>query len=349
MRNLDNRSAIENSSKIANLSTAGNKTHAAANAAHNFLPRRKILLDTQTSQPAQPAQKNTGSSPLENEQQILLDRIRLQLCNSLQTTLQLDTLLNIFFQQLGILVEVCGFTFKARNNEEFVFGSSAHHKLFYQLDTGKQAVGEITYFARHRISGNKLELLELATSTLIFPLLNAQLHAAALEQAATDPLTQLANRRSLESYLPSIVASAQRYQRPLSLLVIDIDHFKNINDSYGHQTGDTVLQAVAKVFHQGARASDRAFRYGGEEFVFVLDGSDASGAAIVAERLRSAVAAIELAATNVNIKGSLSVSIGYAELDTKPDKKESAKTLLQRADIALYQAKRSGRNRVLEG
>ena len=273
----------------------------------------------------------------------------MQLCNSLQTTLQLDTLLNIFFQQLGILVEVCGFTFKARNNEEFVFGSSAHHKLFYQLDTGKQAVGEITYFARHRISGNKLELLELATSTLIFPLLNAQLHAAALEQAATDPLTQLANRRSLESYLPSIVASAQRYQRPLSLLVIDIDHFKNINDSYGHQTGDTVLQAVAKVFHQGARASDRAFRYGGEEFVFVLDGSDASGAAIVAERLRSAVAAIELAATNVNIKGSLSVSIGYAELDTKPDKKESAKTLLQRADIALYQAKRSGRNRVLEG
>lgn len=288
-----------------------------------------------------------GSLATRSEQQTLFDQIRLQLGATLQTSLNPLTILDNFFAQLIILADISGLKFTGRQHtfKHQVGNNAAPHSLSYQLDTGKQDVGEIVYHSKTRLSGLRLELLELATSTLVFPMLNAQLHQQALTQAETDPLTKLSNRRSLENYLPSQTASAQRYQRPLSALVIDIDHFKSINDTYGHQTGDVVLQTVSKVLNETARNPDRVFRYGGEEFVCVLDSTDANGARIMAERLRKAVEKIDLA-TIANIETrQLTVSIGYAEMADR----EAAKTLLQRADIALYQAKRRGRNCVVEG
>jgi len=354
MRNLDNHGQG---------SLDGSATTRDRNpVTYNFLPRRKILLENDGA----PGQKNvptetpgTSAQPLpahsqdlniastsRSEQQILFDQVRLQLGTALQTSLNPQTILETYFTQLSVLVEISGLKFTgSKYPEEYGFGNKGVHTLRYQLDTGKQDVGEIVYCSRSRLSGLKLELLELATSTLVFPLLNAQIHQQALTHAHTDTLTKLANRRSLEIYLPSQIASAHRYQRPLSALIIDIDHFKSINDSHGHQFGDVVLQTVAQVLEKTARTSDRVFRYGGEEFVCILDGTDAQGAQITAERLRKAVASIDLE-KEANIKNrSLSISLGFAELSSG----EEAKTLLQRADIALYQAKRKGRNCVVEG
>ena len=340
MRNLDNHSYKQR--------TVNADTNGANSVAHSFLPRRKIRLDkpplSNTSTAKEHSRPPAATQP--NEQQALFDRIRLQLCSTLQVSLDLKTNLNTFFTQISQLIDISGLAFSGhQNNTQHSVGNTAHHTLSYQLDTGKQDVGEITYYSRARVNGHTLELLELATSTIVFPLLNAQLHQQALEQADTDPLTQLANRRCLENYLPSHSASSLRFRRPLSLLIIDIDHFKVFNDHYGHQTGDVVLQCVANALTETSRSSDRVFRYGGEEFVCVLDGTDASGAEIIAERLRVAVTNIDLE-NQANIEEmQLSVSIGFAELNDK----ETAKTLLQRADIALYQAKRKGRDCVIEG
>lgn len=353
MRNLDNHGQGSLDGRAS--------TRDKNPVAYNFLPRRKILLDgdgtaghnsapteTPDKSPPRLAQSkdfNTASAQ-RTEQQILFDQVRLQLGTALQTSLDPQAILGTYFRQLSVLVEISGLKFTcSKYPEEYRYGNKGIHTLSYQLDTGKQDVGEIVYCSRSRLSGLKLELLELATSTLVFPLLNAQMHQQALAHAHTDPLTNLANRRSLESYLPSQIASARRYQRSLSALIIDIDHFKSINDSYGHQSGDAVLQTVARVLEKTARTSDRVFRYGGEEFVCLLDSTDAKGAKITAERLRKAIARIDLE-KEAGIKNRLlSISIGFAELSVK----EEAKTLLQRADIALYQAKRKGRNCVVEG
>lgn len=324
--------------------------------AYSFLPRRKNMLEdnesaTQAIDTSTPLASDQNSPDALNllvrsEQQALFDQIRLQLGSTLQTSLSPATILDNFFSQLAILADISGLQFTG-NHLSFTHqcGNKSIHSLSYQLDTGKQDVGEVVYYSRSRMSGLKLELLELATSSLVFPILNAQLHQLALTQAETDPLTKLANRRSLENHLPSQTASAHRYQRPLSALMIDIDHFKKLNDSCGHQFGDKVLQNVASALENTARTSDRVFRYGGEEFVCILDSTDAKDAQIMAERLRKAVASIELYEPHNDKKRELSVSIGYAELAEN----EKPELLLHRADKALYQAKNQGRNCAVRG
>ncbi len=158
------------------------------------------------------------------------------------------------------------------------------------------------------------------------------------ERSLTDQLTSLPNRRSLDVKLAMEVRFAVRHLVPLSLLLLDVDHFKQYNDSFGHPAGDDVLRTVGKVLHDGLRATDFAARYGGEEFAVLLRHTNEEGALVVAERIREAVAQAEWTHRGVT------VSVGAASLMRfKPD----AGSLLAEADRALYEAKRSGRNRVV--
>jgi diguanylate cyclase (GGDEF)-like protein len=163
--------------------------------------------------------------------------------------------------------------------------------------------------------------------------------AIAETRAATDALTGLPNNRAVRDTIKRMVAQASRSVSPLSAALLDLDHFKKINDLYGHSRGDEVLAAVAAVLRASVRASDFVGRYGGEEFVLLLPDTDAQQAGIVAEKVRAAVA--RLAPTD--IEQHVTASLGVASL---PKDASDADSLIRAADRALYTAKGAGRNRV---
>jgi diguanylate cyclase len=164
------------------------------------------------------------------------------------------------------------------------------------------------------------------------------------ERSNTDALTGLANRRSLDQFLRSAQISAMEKGEPLSALLIDIDHFKKFNDSYGHQVGDQVLRLVAKILQENVREQDLAARYGGEELFAVLPGVTLDVCTGVAERIRCRVSDARLTRrTSGREISSVTVSIGIAQFRMA----ESAEAMIERCDRALYQAKRSGRNQTV--
>ena len=163
-------------------------------------------------------------------------------------------------------------------------------------------------------------------------------------ESMLDPLTKIANRKSFDEGLADAIAVAESGATPLSLLLLDIDHFKTFNDTYGHQTGDQVLRLVAMTLKSNIKGKDLAARYGGEEFVAVLPSTDLDGAVIVAENIRKAIQAKELLKRSTNEKlGRITASFGIAAYTPR----DNAMSLIERADRCLYAAKRAGRNRVV--
>jgi diguanylate cyclase (GGDEF)-like protein len=160
------------------------------------------------------------------------------------------------------------------------------------------------------------------------------------QQASADALTGLATRGKFDAFLPEAVANAARDHTPLALLMLDIDHFKSINDKHGHQRGDLALKSVAKVLTTLARPCDLAARYGGEEMALVLPGAHRSSAAALADSIRKTIASLPPAVAGVP---DLTVSIGVATLESGSKVREPAH-LLKAADLALYAAKNAGRN-----
>ena len=165
-----------------------------------------------------------------------------------------------------------------------------------------------------------------------------------IEMAITDALTGLSNRRYMESHLGTLIEQAAARGKPLASLIIDIDYFKAINDTHGHDAGDDVLRDFAMRIKKSIRGIDLACRYGGEEFVIVMPETDMAVAAMVAERLRRRIAAEPFAVAQGTRHIPVTISIGIAGLR---DKDDTAAALLKRADQALYRAKRDGRNRVV--
>lgn len=166
--------------------------------------------------------------------------------------------------------------------------------------------------------------------------------------AATDPLTGLFNRRPFESMGRRMLAEAMRRQRPLTLIVIDVDHFKAINDQYGHALGDAVLRALAELLQRELRDSDLLGRMGGEEFAVLLPDTTHAFGLEVAERLRVAVVAMRVAALGVAL--DVRISLGVATIAAPDDRAGTIDDmfvdLLHRGDLAMYAAKRAGRNQV---
>jgi diguanylate cyclase (GGDEF)-like protein len=164
------------------------------------------------------------------------------------------------------------------------------------------------------------------------------------ELAETDALTGIPNRRAFDLLLTSELERARRYRRPLAVLVVDVDHFKRINDSRGHPAGDAALRAVAGSLAASLRRSDRVCRYGGVEFVVIAPETRYEGAGQLAERLRATIAMLQLPVTGDPLR--LTVSIGVSSWDGVDPFPDSA-ALLSHADQALYEAKQAGRNRVV--
>jgi diguanylate cyclase (GGDEF)-like protein len=234
-----------------------------------------------------------------------------------------------------LYVSICGLLYPIR--------SPAVHLAFCGLCTLLTALGgyfELDTTSFHHVIFNRVIAMLVLYSVSFLLYRNAQSETVLRRLATTDPLTGTLNRRHFMELMTREQRRAERYSAVYSVLMIDIDHFKRINDTHGHQIGDRAIQAMSNACQKALRPTDLLARYGGEEFIITLTHTDQPGAAKVAERLREAVAQIELATEQGALK--FTVSIGVSTFF----KRSLLEEIISRADQALYQAKTSGRNRV---
>ena len=280
------------------------------------------------------AREQLGIAPAELQQ-------TLKLAGLLQTSLEIDSVLNYFLQAAQQLVkfDAAHYSFEEQKLN-LKYGKTQRHRCSYRLRLAGEVLGELVFTRRRRFAEQEMEHLENLMGQLIYPLRNAVWYQRALQSAKIDSLTGANNRAAMDEMLEREIDLAHRHQTAMSLVIFDLDHFKKINDNYGHTIGDDVLRECVKCANQALRSSDMLFRFGGEEFVVLLPGVNTKGVGFAAERLRSI---IEKHAFN-HRQGSVpvTISVGTASLTSQ----ETAKTLLERADKALYCAKNAGRNRV---
>jgi two-component system cell cycle response regulator len=210
------------------------------------------------------------------------------------------------------------------------------------VEFGDETIAKLVLSPKGAGDPQDARILEVIARELGGPLRMAMLVEEAQHAATTDPLTGIMNRRAMLAALDVEQSRSERHGYPMSLLLLDVDHFKAINDERGHAMGDQVLAALGRLLAREVRKTDFVGRWGGEEFVVVFSGSNDAGARIGAERIRSAVERMEL----LDDKGqlvSVRVSIGIACLEVN----DTAEILIDRADRAMYQAKSTGRNRVV--
>jgi diguanylate cyclase (GGDEF)-like protein len=186
------------------------------------------------------------------------------------------------------------------------------------------------------------ELLRSLARQATLALENVQLHMQVSRQAVTDELTGLANHGRFQELLTTEMEQMRRYHHPVGLIMIDIDNFKSVNDTYGHQQGDVVLREVARVLRESSREADAPARYGGEELALILPHTDLEGAYAIAERVRNAIGSLRI--PRLDHAGSLQVTASLGVAATSTGEKDA---LIAEADTALYTAKRSGKNRTV--
>jgi len=218
-------------------------------------------------------------------------------------------------------------------------GGHPQHALVVPVQRSGQLMGAMELYlnAWRELTEDQADLLNGVASQAAIAIRHAQLFQAQEENALTDELTKLPNRRALAQRFLQEMQRARRHHKAIAFMMIDLDHFKQVNDTYGHLNGDAVLAELASILEHGARESDVCARYGGEEFGLILHETTEAGARTLAERIRAKVAAATFPG---GLK--LTISIGVAATN------EPAlfTTLMERADQALYAAKQGGRNQV---
>lgn len=264
------------------------------------------------------------------------------LASLLQTTLITERLLEMFDQHIRRLIPHDGYEFiHAPLGIHIHSGDKGEARLSRAIALDGQSIGVLTLVRQREFTLQEQLALQHLLPQLVYPLRNALLYHEALRAAHTDTLTGVGNRAGLQIQLQREWDLARRNSTPFSVIVIDLDHFKDINDTYGHDSGDSVLRAAAASLSSTVRGGDIIFRFGGEEFVALLSNTPMEGAMRLADRIRKGVAKAEYLSTHGPIK--VTASLGVASLRPR----ESAEQLLRRADEALYRAKATGRNRVV--
>ncbi len=281
------------------------------------------------------------TSPVENLGE--LGDLRLRLSQILPSSLELDEVLAIFFRHIQEAVSVDGLSYHSSGEDKTLqLGKASVHHCDYRLNVQQEYLGEIIFQRSKRFDESELASLEALLGCLIYPVRNALRYQQVVRTAMHDPLTNTGNRIALDNMLHRELRMAHRYGHDLSLLMIDIDHFKHVNDTHGHIVGDQVLKEIAQAIQSVSRQTDMTFRYGGEEFVVVLP--DTQGINHMADNCRKAIKALNIPHVCSSIADEVTISIGCSTLVPSPD--FSVNHLIGLADKALYQAKHEGRNRV---
>lgn len=265
-----------------------------------------------------------------------------ELAWELQTTLDPTAVLGRFSRVIQMAFPHDGFTYDHPGLRLHVSqGRVSRHSCSYNLALKGEDLGELRLMRGRKFREQDLAQLETMLPGLVFPLRNALLYRQAVEASRTDPLTGVQNRTALEHLLTRELASFERGGEPVALLVVDLDHFKHVNDTLGHSVGDRVLKAVTGCLVEATRASDMVFRSGGEEFVVLMRVASPADGIRAAERVRIALercAAVQDAAPGHHVTGSIGLAFARRH--------DTALELFDRADKAMYAAKRGGRNRV---
>jgi len=233
------------------------------------------------------------------------------------------------------------FSFTSWRQRPYLFKFRHHRPITGGIDVMRQDCTFVPIFDGNRdVSGVCITIVD-ATETCMYQTKLDEAMAVIAEQSVRDVLTGAYNRRKLEEQIAAEIVRSVRYKRPLSLLMLDIDHFKRVNDSLGHLAGDEVIRHVARIAGSSLRKSDLLGRYGGEEFGVLLPEVAGDGAVVVAERIRNSVAASPASFEGRGVP--VTISIGAAQLRING---AVTSNLMADADEALYASKKSGRNRV---
>lgn len=268
-----------------------------------------------------------------------LREIQFKLSHTLQRTLDVRSTLEIFFHSIQDAVKVGAVNFETSDLQVDV-GRRQKHAAQYRIASDETHLGTMTLSRSKRFMEVELAALEMLIGVLFFPLRNALLYHEALENSMRDSLTGTGNRLAMDMAFEREMKLAQRYKQSLSLMVVDIDRFKSTNDNHGHQCGDTVLRHVTRVIRTTLRETDQVFRFGGEEFAILLNNTELVCAAMIAERIRANIANTPASFEGMDIPATLSMGVSSLRNDDTPS------SLFERADLALYRAKKRGRNTV---
>ena len=238
---------------------------------------------------------------------------------------------------------------KEINDSKSYFISSDKKTGLFAIKNDNEIIGIIAASSNiDKLSNTDIEYLCQLSAQASITTQRANAYAQVLKYATLDALTGLNNRRQFEVRLKQEVANATRNKKPLCCIMLDVDYFKKVNDTWGHSAGDCVLKNVAKIVAKELREYDIASRYGGEEFCIILPNTKIREAAFVAQRLRSAVEKAEINISENQFQKDIlkvTISIGVSEFDNTQT--QAPEKLYQNADIALYEAKKRGRNRVI--
>ena len=264
-----------------------------------------------------------------------------RLLRRLSATLKLDAQLTILAEEMVQVVPFDAFQYRHQlARQEFVFttGMGGPHRCEYRLNLEDENFGTLSLHRRTRFSSDELQAIEMLISAAIFPVRNACQFSAMKQASLTDSLTGIGNKRAMNEALQKAQLVADRHNETYSLILCDLDHFKTINDSCGHVTGDIVLKRVTEVLEFTVRSSDSVYRFGGEEFAVLLPHTDQCAAVDVAERIRSAIEAIKIDCGRHSVAVTTSCGVALHRAG------ENSGQWLARADEALYRAKDQGRN-----
>ncbi len=267
-------------------------------------------------------------------------------------------LVEIYGQELGRRIPLTGGVFEigrsskcdltidqdsvSRHHARIARSRDGHYTVADLGSTNGTYVNDVAVTERNLVDGDQVKIGRTIFKFMFGTNIEASYHEEIYRLMTVDGLTQLFNRRFFNETLEREINRCKRYQRPLSLLIFDIDFFKRVNDEFGHVAGDALLRQLAQVVRPRVRREDILARVGGEEFAVILPEIEREGALVTAEKIREVVEG-----TTFAFEESLmpcTISVGAAELDGVNDE---PKTLYARADAALYQAKKSGRNRVV--
>lgn len=266
----------------------------------------------------------------------------LEMARALQTSLDPEQLIQTFAEKCGEVIPHDSIQYINTDHEiDIMIGNKRKHTSTYNLLINGDSQGHIEFTRRKVFSDDEHQALEYMLSSLLYPLRNALMYQQALTSALRDPLTGTHNRASFNNQLMRDIEISRRTDSALSLMVLDIDYFKQINDEFGHLMGDRVLQVMAERAQNCIRGSDMLFRYGGEEFTILLNNTDKDGARLLAERIRHCISDRPIIFEEVCI--DMTISIGIASLTEEDDNA----SLFDRADKALYEAKHTGRDKVV--
>jgi len=271
----------------------------------------------------------------------LEQQARLDLAMSLQMSLDLDWVLNTFMEHIHAYLMFDGFAYQNETTTtQIIQARQKGHSCTYNLHLEEIDLGRLQIFRGRKFSESELVLLENLLTILVYPLRNAIQFKQAITLAHRDALTGVNNRTTFDDALGREISLAHRYDHDFSLLIIDIDFFKKVNDTYGHQAGDAALKRVAETIQKSIRATDMLFRYGGEEFVVLIGNTDREKSYLIADRILKSVREIQMQVSEQSL--DLTVSIGMASLNME----DSGESLFERADSAMYCAKNDGRDQI---